>query len=151
VNWAVDGTPGGIYTPPGTAGAHLIIATLIANPNAIGSAQVEVTNFPGTFTWRNDNSRSGVNSQELALAPATVTSSKFGKLFSCPLDGYAYAQPLYVANLAIPGSGTHNVVFVATEKDSVFAFDADANPCVQLWRRPTTPIRTSISPRSLMH
>ena len=150
VNWAVDGipggnaadgtiTPGGIYTPPGTAGAHLIIATLIANPNAIGSAQVEVTNFPGTFTWRNDNSRSGVNSQELALGPATVTSSKFGKLFSCPLDGYAYAQPLYVANLAIPGSGTHNVVFVATEKDSVFAFDADANPCVQLWQTSLIP------------
>ena len=78
------------------------------------------------LTWRNDNSRSGVNSQELALAPSTVSSSTFGKLFSCPIDGYAYAQPLYVPNLSIPGNGTHNVVFVATEKDSVFAFDADA-------------------------
>jgi hypothetical protein len=144
VNWSVDAvaggnaangtiSSGGAYTPPGAAGAHLIIAKLQANPNAIGSALVEVTDFPGMFTWRNDNSRSGVNSQERALAPATVTSSLFGKLFSCSLDGDAYAQPLYVTNLAIPGSGTHNVVFVATEMDSVFAFDADANPCVQIW------------------
>jgi len=150
VNWAVDGvsggnttigtiTPGGAYTPPGTAGAHLIVATLIANSSDIGSAEVEVTAFPGTFTWRNDNLRSGVNSQELALGPTTVTSATFGKLFSCPLDGYAYAQPLYVANLAIPGNGTHNVVFVATENDSVFAFDADANPCVQLWQTSLIP------------
>jgi hypothetical protein len=157
VNWSVDGvrggsaangtiSTGGAYTPPGAAGPHLIIATLQANPNAIGSAQVEVTDFPGMFTWRNDNSRSGVNNQELALAPATVTSSLFGKLFSCPLDGYAYAQPLYVANLAIPGSGTHNVVFVATEMDSVTAFDADANPCVQLWRTILIPAGSEAIP-----
>src|SRR4029077_2559288 len=89
---------------------------------------------PGMLTWRNDNSRSGVNNQELALTPAIVKSGAFGKLFSCPIDGYAYAQPLYVSNLAIAGIGTHNVVFVATEKDSVYAFDADANPCKQLWK-----------------
>jgi hypothetical protein len=151
VNWSVDGTPGGnaaigtitaggVYTPPGAAGPHLIIATLQANPNAVGSAQVEVTDFPGTFTWRNDNSRSGLNGQELALSPANVTSSAFGRLFTCPLDGYAYAQPLFVANLAIPGRGTHNVVFVATEKDSVFAFDADTNPCLQLWHATLIPV-----------
>jgi hypothetical protein len=149
VSWAVvsDGgsgtvgtiTPGGLYTPPSTAGSDSIIAKLIANPNAIGSATVEVTTFPGTLTWRNDNTRSGVNSQELALAPATVSSSTFGKLFSCPIDGYAYAQPLYAPNLAIPGDGMHNVIFVVTEKDSVFAFDADANPCVQLWQASLIP------------
>ena len=157
VNWSVDGvaggnqtngtiTPGGSYTPPGAAGAHLIIATLQANPSAIGSAQVEVTDFPGTFTWRNDNSRSGLNAKELALAPVTVTSAAFGKLFSCPLDGYAYAQPLYVANLAIPGKGMRNVVFVATELDSVFAFDADANPCVQLWHANLVPAGSEAVP-----
>jgi hypothetical protein len=157
VNWSVDGvaggnqtngtiTPSGAYTPPGAAGAHLIIATLQANSSAIGSAQVEVTDFPGTFTWRNDNSRSGLNAKELALAPATVTSAAFGKLFSCPLDGYAYAQPLYVANLAIPGKGTRNVVFVATELDSVFAFDADANPCVQLWHANLVPAGSEAVP-----
>lgn len=150
VNWAVDGFPnggvtngtitsGGIYSAPATAGPHLVTANLKANPSAIGSATVEVTDFAGTFTWRNDNSRSGQNNRELALGPTTVKSSTFGKLFSCALDGYAYAQPLYVSNLAIPGSGTHNVVFVATEMDSVYAFDADASPCVQLWRTSLIP------------
>ena len=137
VNWAADGgtiTAAGSYIPPGVAGTHLITATLIANLNVHGSATVEVTDFAGNFTWRNDNARSGQNQKELALAPATVSSATFGKLFSCAVDGYIYAQPLYVANLAIPGSGTHNVVFVATEKDIVYAFDADANPCVQLWQ-----------------
>ena len=146
VNWAVDGSVGGntgtgtisaagLYTPPGTAGAHTVTASLIANPGAIGSAQIEVTAFSGMLTWRNDNSRSGINNQELALSPSTVNSSTFGKVFSCPVDGYVYAQPLYVPNLAIPGNGTHHVVFIATEKDSVFAFDADAAPCEMLWQQ----------------
>lgn len=150
VSWAVDGflngnptrgtiTPDGLYTPPNSAGSHTVTARLIANQGAIGSAQVVVTDFAGTFTWRNDNSRSGQNQKELALAPTTFDSSTFGKLFSCPLDGYAYAQPLYVANLVISPSETKNVVFVATEKDSVFAFDADANPCVQLWQTSFVP------------
>ena len=150
VNWAVDGisngsttvgtiSTSGDYFPPSAAGSHRITAILQANPSAMGSAEVEVTDFPGTLTWRNDNSRSGVNGRELALAPGTVNSSTFGKLFSCPIDGYAYAQPLYVPNLAIPGNGTRNVIFVATEKDSVFAFDADANPCKQFWRTSLIP------------
>jgi hypothetical protein len=142
VSWTADGgtiTPGGLYTPPSTQGAYTVKASLIANQNAVGTAQVDVTTFPGTLTWRNDNSRSGVNSQELALGPATVNSATFGKLFSCSIDGYAYAQPLYVPNLAIPGKGTHNVIFVATENDSVFAFDADSNPCEQLWQASLIP------------
>jgi hypothetical protein len=163
VNWAVDGISNGSpavgtlstsgvpsntinYFPPSTAGSHLITAILKENTGAIGSATVEVTDFPGTLTWRNDNSRSGVNNRELALAPGTVNSSAFGKLFSCPLDGYAYAQPIYVPNLMIPGSGTHNVIFVATEKDSVFAFDADASPCVPLWRTSLIPAGSQAVP-----
>jgi len=159
VDWAVDGFPNGdatrgsinstgLYSPPSIAGPHLITAQLKTNPNVIGSASVEVTDFAGTFTWRNDNSRSGQNPKELALAPATTNSSTFGKLFSCPLDGYAYAQPLYVANLSIPGSGTRNVVVVATEKDTVYAFDADANtnPCVPLWQKSLIPAREEAIP-----
>jgi len=152
VTWAVDSvpststntangtiSPSGVYTSLGSTGFHLITATLLANPSVSGSAKVYVTDFPGTLTWRNDNARSGMNSGELALSPGTVNSSKFGKLFSCPLDGHAYAQPLYVPNLAIPGNGTRNVIFVATERDSVFAFDADVSPCVQLWQASLIP------------
>jgi len=150
VNWGVDGfpngnmvtgtiTPAGLYSPPPSAGSHLILAILKLNVNSIGSARVEVTDFAGTLTWRNDNSRAGQNTKELVLAPSTVNSSTFGKLFSCPLDGYAYAQPLYVPNLNISGTGTRNIVVVATAKDTVFAFDADASPCVQLWRTSLIP------------
>src|SRR6267378_50425 len=148
-NWAVDGVPNGnnttgtitsgLYTPPNSAGSHTITATLIANPSASGSARVAVTDLAGMFTWRNDNSRTGQNQKEFALTPATVSSSTFGRLFSCALDGNAYAQPLYVANLAIPNKGPHNVVVAATENDSVFAFDADAKPCLQLWQTSFVP------------
>ena len=139
VNWSTNGgtiTPAGAYTPPSIAGAYTVLASL---PNATGSATVEVTDFAGNFTWRNDNSRSGVNSRELAHSPQTVNSSSFGMIFKCQVDGYVYAQPLYVPNLTIPGMRTHNVIFVATEKDSVFAFDADTKPCIQLWRADLVP------------
>lgn len=144
VNWSADGgtiSAAGVFTPPNAAGPRLVTATLKANPSALGTAQAEVTDFTGNFTWRNDNARSGQNQKELALSPATVSSTAFGKLFSCAVDGDVYAQPLYVANLPIPGNGTHNVVFVATEKDIVYAFDADSNasPCMPLWQTNLVP------------
>ena len=90
--------------------------------------------FTGVFTQRYDSQRTGQNRQEIALTPGTVTGATFGKLFACPVDGEVYGQPLYVANLAI-ASGAHNVVLVATMNDSVYALDADANPCVQYWKK----------------
>jgi hypothetical protein len=78
----------------------------------------------------NDNLLSGSNNQETALNPSTVNDAGFGRLFNAPVDGYTYAQPLYVPNLTIAG-GTHNVVFAATEHDSVYAFDADTG--APLW------------------
>src|ERR1035437_2156350 len=69
------------------------------------------------------------------LSPATVSSSAFGKLGVFPVDGQVYAQPLYVSGLSISGKGTHNVVFVSTMHNSVYAFDADAmSPISLLWQ-----------------
>ena len=63
-----------------------------------------------------------------------MNSTRFGKLYSYPLDGYVYAQPLYMPQVAIPGNGVHNVVIVATQHDSVYAFDADSSSGMPLWR-----------------
>ena len=79
-------------------------------------AQVSVT------TYHNDNSRTGQNTQETVLTPAALKNG-FGKLFSVAVNGQVYAQPLVLSNVSI-GGGTHNVVYVATENDSVYAFDA---------------------------
>jgi hypothetical protein len=78
------------------------------------------------LTWHNDLARTGLNPNEQVLTPANVNSSSFGKLFSYPVTGQVYTQPLYVSNLNIPGQGTRNVVFVATMNNDVYAFDANS-------------------------
>ena len=92
---------------------------LFGTPNTF--AQAPVT------TEHNDNLRTGQNTSETILTPANVASGNFQKLFAQTVDGAVYAQPLYVPNVNIPGSGIHNVIYVATEHDSVYAFDADSN------------------------
>jgi len=149
VTWQVDGTPGGNaaslgtidttgkYTPPtsGTVGgSHTITAVSNADVTKSAAATLAVTDLAGVTTYHNDLARDGANTHEFALTTASVTTATFGKLFSCQVDGEVFAQPLWVANLSI-GGGTHNVIFVATQNDSVYAFDADAKPCQQYWQK----------------
>ena len=83
-------------------------------------AQVSVT------TQHNDISRTGQNTSEVVLTPTNVKSGSFGKLYTASVDGAIYAQPLYLPNVTFPSVGTHNVVFIATEHDSIYALDADS-------------------------
>ncbi|HMF64752.1 MAG TPA: hypothetical protein VK608_11745 [Edaphobacter sp.] len=83
------------------------------------------------LTWHNDNARTGVNHDEKLLTLQNVNSKTFGKLFTIQVDGKVDAQPLYVANLRIANEGLRNVLFVATEHDSLYAFDADRGK--QFW------------------
>src|SRR5436190_20065194 len=79
------------------------------------------------LTYHNDPARTGQNTNETILTPANVNSNTFGKIISYPVDGQIYGQPLSISALAIPRQGTHNVVFVSTMHDTVYAFDADSN------------------------
>ncbi len=95
------------------------------------------------LTSQYDNARTGANVHEITLTPANVNSRQFGKVFALRVDGDVYAQPLYVPSLAIPGKGTHNVLFVATERDSVYAFDADGRQTDPLWH--TSFLKSGVS------
>ena len=87
---------------------------------------------PNVLTWHNDSGRTGQNLQETILTPSNVNSSTFGKLFVMNVDGKVDAQPLYVPAVTIPGQGLHNVLYVMSEHDSAYAFDADNG--TQLWK-----------------
>jgi len=142
VNWLVDGLVGGsaatgtitstgLYTPPSSVGTH----TVTAQAQSLSvNATVYITNYPGTFMRDVDAFRTGQNLAETLLTPANVNAPQFGRLFSYAIDGVSDASPLYVANVNIPGQGFHNMVFVATEHDSVYAFDAEGLVSGPLWK-----------------
>ena len=124
------------YTAPTTAAVYLVTATSVADPTKTASATIGVTDLAGVFTYRNDGTRTSINNKEYLLTPSNVNTSSFGKIFTCPVEGSVYAQPLWVSNVAI-GGGTHNIVIVATQHDSVYAFDADngsGTTCTQYWK-----------------
>ena len=94
-------------------------ATLMVNPSIVNPPPgVDVT------THHNDLSRTGQNLNEVMLTPANVKSATFGKIGFFAVDGLVDAQPLYLSNVTIPGKGTHDVLYVVTENDSAYAFDA---------------------------
>jgi hypothetical protein len=137
--WKVDGvaggnsstgtiTSGGKYTAPFAVGAHTITATSTANSSLTGTSSVTVINSsPGAvLTYHNDDTRQGAFTEETTLNTSNVNSGQFGKLATYAVDGQVYAQPLYLPSLTIAG-GTHNAVYVVTQNNSVYAFDADAS------------------------
>ena len=103
-----------------------LLSTMLVSACLACHAQTDV------LTWHNDGLRSGQNATEAILIPANVNSASFGLLANVPVDGKVDAQPLYTSALAIPGKGTHNVLFIATEHDSVYAVDADSGAL--LWK-----------------
>ena len=154
VTWSVDGATGGsgtagtisstgLYTAPSTEGNHTVTATSNADSTKSASAAVTVETTPppssgGVFTYMYNNSRTGLNSSETELSVAAVTNgSNFGHKGSWTLDGTIQTQPLYVPDVSV-GSGTFNVVYVATENDSVYALNADT-PGQVLWKRNLIP------------
>lgn len=138
VTWSVDGVAGGdantgtitangLYSAPAAIGAHKITATSVADPTFSVTASLTVINVAqaAVLTYHNDDARDGAYLEEVTLTPSNVNSSQFGKLLSYPVDGQIYAQPLYISQLSIAG-GTYDVVFVVTQNNSVYAFNADA-------------------------
>jgi hypothetical protein len=85
-------------------------------------------------TSQYNNSRTAATLHEKILTPQNVNAQQFGKLSAFKVDGAVYAQPLYVPTLPIPGKGTHDVLYVATEHDSVYAFDANRPSDPPLWK-----------------
>jgi uncharacterized repeat protein (TIGR01451 family) len=141
LTWSVDGLAGGsaaagtigsdgVYQAPAAAGVHTVSVT---DGTRTSSATVYVSAHPGIFTHHIDTARTGQNLSETVLTLSNVNTASFGKLYSYPIDGIAHASPLYVRGVNIPGVGVRNVVYVATEHDSVYAFDADGGSATPLW------------------
>jgi hypothetical protein len=109
-----------------------------ANPPA-PTPPVNTQAYEGVLSWHNDLAITGQNSKETVLTPGNVNQTQFGKLASYALDEQALAQPLYVANVSFPGSGTHNAIYVATEANTIYAFDAEGSVKSPLWKKSLMP------------
>jgi hypothetical protein len=122
--------------------AGVLLSVALSQPVHAAAANSAVT------TFRNDNALTGQYPNEAILNTSNVNPSQFGKRVTYPVDGQVYAQPLYLPNLTV-GGRTHDVVFAATENDTVYAFDADA-PSAQapLWKTSLLPAGATAVPSS---
>ena len=119
------------------------LALSLTRPLSLGFAAILLVALPLTAqvsvtTQHNNRARTGANTAETLLTPANVNQKTFGEKFVQPVDGYVYAQPLYLPQVTIPNLGTHNVVYVVTEHDTAYAFDADSNTganSAPLWKK----------------
>jgi hypothetical protein len=130
----IAGATSASYTTPATTSADngTSFRVIVTNPvsNVTSNAATLTVNAASpavrVLTQHNDNARTGQNMSETILNTTNVNTAQFGKLFAMPTDGQVYAQPLYVPGVTIKG-GVHNVVIIATENDSVYAYDADSS------------------------
>ena len=120
--------------PDATTDDFVAASNPFPRPQYLTVQALNAAGFVAVPTYHNDDARTGQNPLETILTPDNVNVAKFGRLYSFPVDGYVYAQPLYMPQVAIPGNGIHNVVIVATQHDSVYAFDADSPTPDPLWR-----------------
>jgi outer membrane protein assembly factor BamB len=104
-----------------------LLTAFLALPLALTRSRLSAAQIGevGIYTYHGDNMRTGWNNHETALSHATVNTTQFGKLWSAGVDGQIYAQPLYAPGVDLRAGGTHNLIFIATEHNSVYAFDAD--------------------------
>lgn len=142
----IAGATSATYTTPATASTDTGAKFDVIVSNALGSqtstmATLTVnpanTSTINVVTYHYDNLRTGQNLNETILTQANVNSTTFGKLGAFTVDGLVDAQPLYLSAVAMPTVGTRNVLYVATENDSVYAFDADSvngNTGTFLWK-----------------
>ena len=145
-NTAAAQVPASVVVPSAASSATFTITTsaVTSSTSSVISASynsstqtttltvAQVASSSAVLTYHNDNLRTGQNVHETILTTANVNSSKFGKLFSLPVDGPIFAQPLYMPGVTV-GTQTHNLVFVATEHNSVYAWDADTASSTPVW------------------
>ena len=118
---------------PQRPGAYTTIVKATDKCGGVQQTNVSITvTATAVITYQYNVQRTGANLYETVLNPTNVNVATFGKIFSCSVDSFIYGQPLFMPKLSIAG-GTHNVVFVATENNSIYAFDADGKSCTPLW------------------
>ena len=129
----ISGANAASYTTPAAAltdnGSQfdVVVSNSIGNITSnAATLTVSTANSLNVVTYQYDNTRAGANTEETTLTPTNVNSAMFGKIGFFPVDGLVDAQPLYLSQVAIPNKGTHNVIYTATENDSMYAYEADA-------------------------